>query len=151
MQASQVHPHQTLSSCLYGPALCTGAVMLKQEGTIPKLSNISWYADTFRVPFTGTKRPGAAPEEQPHTIIPLHQTLHLAQCSQTSTVLLANTRAGLVHQIARWRRAIRHSRERLYSSQVQWRRTLHHCIQRFALHLLMYGLDAAAWPWKPIP
>ena len=27
----------------------------------------------------------------------------------------------------------------------------YHCIQRFALHLLMYGLDSAAQLWKPIP
>ena len=32
-----------------------------------------------------------------------------------------------------------------------WWHALHHCIQHFALHLLMYGLDAAAQPWTPIP
>ena len=116
-----------------------------------EMSIISWYAEAFRVPLTRTKRPSPAPEEQPHTIIPLHQTLHLAQCSQTSTVLLANTRPRLIHQIARWRRAICHSRERLHCSRVQWQRALHHCIQHFALHLLMSGLDATARPWKPIP
>ena len=42
-------------------------------------------------------------------------------------------------------------RTRLHCSRVQWWRALHHCIQRFALHLLMYSLDAAARPWKPIP
>ena len=42
-------------------------------------------------------------------------------------------------------------RLRLHCSRVQWQRALHHCIQCFALHLLMYGLDAAARPWKPIP
>ena len=42
-------------------------------------------------------------------------------------------------------------RTRLNCSRVQWWRVLHHCIQRFALHLLMHGLDAAARPWKPIP
>ena len=36
-------------------------------------------------------------------------------------------------------------------SRVQWQRALHHCIQHFALHLLIYGLDAAARPWKPVP
>ena len=29
-------------------------------------------------------------------------------------------------------------------------RALHHCIRCFALYLLIYALDAAAWPWKPI-
>ena len=44
---------------------------------------------------------------------PLHQTLHLAQCSQTSTVLLATAKPRLIHQIAKWRRVIHHSRERV--------------------------------------
>jgi len=35
-----------------------------------KLSKISWYAEAFRAPFTGTKGPSPAPEKQPHTIIP---------------------------------------------------------------------------------
>ena len=38
-------------------------------------------------------------------------------------------------------------RTRLYCSRVQWQCALHHCIR----HLLIYGLDATAWPWKPIP
>jgi len=90
-------------------ALCTAA----QSCWNRKLSKLSWYAEAFRVPFTGTKGPSPATEKQPHTIIPLHQTLHLTQCSQTSTVLLATANPRLVHQIARWRSAIRHSRERV--------------------------------------
>ena len=31
-----------------------------------KLSNISWYAEAFRVPFTGTKGPSPAPETPPN-------------------------------------------------------------------------------------
>lgn len=42
-----------------------------------KLSKISWYAEILRVTFTGTKGPSLNPEEQPHTIIPHHQTLHI--------------------------------------------------------------------------
>ena len=42
-------------------------------------------------------------------------------------------------------------RTRLHCSRVEWWRALRHCIRRFALHLVMYGLDAAARPWKPIP
>ena len=54
-------------------------IHVEQEGAIPKLfpqscelelSNISWYAEAFRVPFTGTKGPSPAPEKQPHTMIP---------------------------------------------------------------------------------
>ena len=41
-------------------------------------------------------------------------------------------------------------RTRFHCSRVQWRRALHHCIRRFALHLVMHGLDTAARPWKPI-
>ena len=35
-------------------------------------------------------------------------------------------------------------RTRLHCSRVQWRRALHHCIQRFALHLVMYGCSCSA-------
>ena len=35
--------------------------------------------------------------------------------------------------------------------QVHWRPVLHHCIWHLALLLLMYCVDAAARPWKPIP
>ena len=121
MQASKLIHTKLSHPCLYGPYFvhwCT--VMLEQEGAIPKLShkvgsmelsNISWYAEAFRVHFTGTRRPSPAPDKQPHTISPLHQTLHLAQCSQSSTVLLATAKPRVVHQIARWRSAIRRSRE----------------------------------------
>ncbi|CAI9584161.1 unnamed protein product, partial [Staurois parvus] len=44
-------------------------------------------------------------------IIPLHQTVHLAQCSQASTVLLATVKPRHVHQIARQRSVFLHSRE----------------------------------------
>ena len=62
-------------------ALCTGVHScrnrkgpstncLHKVGSM-KLSKISWYAEAFRVPFTGTKGPSPAPEQQPHTITPL--------------------------------------------------------------------------------
>ena len=60
--------------------LCTGALSCwNRKGPSPncfhkvgcmKLSKISWYAETFRVPLTGTKGPSPAPEKQPPTIIP---------------------------------------------------------------------------------
>ena len=90
--------------CLYGPCFvhwCT--VMLEQEGAIPKrsmeMSNISLYAEAFRVPFTETKRQSPAPEKQPYTIIPPPPNLHLAHCIKTSTVLLATAKPRLVYQI----------------------------------------------------
>ena len=119
-QASEVHPHQTLSSMSLWTLLCALVHRRNMKGPSQncshkvgnmELSNISWCAEAFRVPFTGTKGPSPAPEKQPHTIIPLHQTLHLAQCSQTSTILLATAKPRLVHQIARSRSVISHSRE----------------------------------------
>ena len=119
VQASQVHPHQTLSSCLYGPALCTGAQSCwNRKGPSPncsykvgsmELSNISWCAEAFKVPFTGTKGPSPGPGKQPHAIIP--PPPNFTQRSQARTVLLATTKPRLVHQSARWRSSIRQSRE----------------------------------------
>ena len=64
---------------LYGAASCTGAQSCwTKKGPSPncshkvgsmELSNISWYAEAFRVPFIGTKGPSPAPESQPHTVI----------------------------------------------------------------------------------
>lgn len=48
---------------------------------------------------------------------PPHQTLNLAQCGQTSTVLLANAKPRTVHQIARWKSFICHSREWFSTAQ----------------------------------
>lgn len=66
-----------------------------------KFSKMSWDVEASRLPLTGTKVLSSAPEEQPCTIIPLHQTLHSTQYNQKSTVLLANTKPRLGHQIAR--------------------------------------------------
>ena len=61
-------------------ALCTGDQSCwNRKGPSPncfhkvgsmKWSKIPWYAEAFRVPFTGTKGPSPAPEKQPHTITP---------------------------------------------------------------------------------
>lgn len=43
-------------------------------------------------------------------------------------------------------------RTRFHCSRVQrWLYALYHRIRRFALHSVMYVLEAAAGPWKPIP
>lgn len=42
MQASQVHPHQTVSHVFLALVLCTGAVMLEEEGASSKLVPQSW-------------------------------------------------------------------------------------------------------------
>ena len=102
-------------------ALCTGAQSCwNRKGPSPncshkvgsmELSNISWYAEGFRVPYTGTEGPSPAPEKQPHTIIRPPPNFTLG--SQTVTVLLATAKPRLVHQIVRWRSEIYHSRERV--------------------------------------
>ena len=78
-QSSSSTPN-SLTHVLMDLALCTGAQPCwnrKQPspncshkvGSM-ELSIISWYAEAFRVPFTGTKGPSPSPEKQPHTIIP---------------------------------------------------------------------------------
>ena len=60
--------HTKLSQpCLYRSCCVQSHV---GKGPSPNCSHISWYAEAFRVPFTGTKGPSPAPEKQPHTIIP---------------------------------------------------------------------------------
>ena len=78
-QSSSSTPN-SLIHVLMDLALCTGAQSCwNRKGPSPncfhevgsmKLSKISWYAEAFRVPFTGTKGPCPAPEKQPYTIIP---------------------------------------------------------------------------------
>lgn len=65
---------------------------------------------------------------QVNQVLP-HQTLHFAQCSQTSTVLLATTKPRLLNHLERWRSVICPSREHLSTVLVQWQRALYHCIQ----------------------
>ena len=103
-------------------ALCTGAQSCwNRKGPSPncshkvgsmELSNISWYAEAFRVSFTGTKGPSPSPEKQPHTIIPPPPNFTLGTMKSDKN-LLATAKHRLVHQIARWRSAIFHSRDRV--------------------------------------
>lgn len=62
-------------------------------------------------PFTGTRESSPTPKNQPHTIILLHQTLQLAECSQAGNVLLASAKPRLVHQTFWQRSMIRQFRE----------------------------------------
>ena len=77
--AGQVHPHQ-LIHVFVDLGLSTGAQSCWNRkwpgpncshkiGSV-ELSNISWYAESFIVPFIRTKGPSPAPEKQPRTIIP---------------------------------------------------------------------------------
>ncbi|XP_051526065.1 uncharacterized protein LOC127424703 [Myxocyprinus asiaticus] len=143
-------------------ALCTGAQSCwNRKGPSPncshnvgsmELSKISWYAEAFRVPFTGTKGPSPAPEKQPHTIIPPPPNLTDGTMQSDKYRSPGNRQTQTRPSDCQMeKRDSSLQRTRLHCSRVQWRRALHHCIRRFALHLVMYGLDAAAQPWKPIP
>jgi len=107
--------HTQLAHLFIDLALCTGAQSCwNRKGPFPdcfpkvgsmKLSK-NW---SIQSSFHWAK--ASSWETTPHHNPPLHQTLHMAQCSQTSTVLLATVKPRLVHQIAWWRSVISHSRE----------------------------------------
>ncbi len=124
MQASQVLPHQTRSSMSLWTLLC--ALVRSHVGTgrghpqtvptklgawnSPKYLGMLKHSDFLSLELRGQAQ---LLKNNPTPQSPLHQTSQLAQCSQTGTVLLATAKPRLVHQIARWRSVIRHSRERV--------------------------------------
>ncbi len=143
-------------------ALCTGAQSCwNRKGPSPicshkvgsmEFSKISWYAEAFRVPFTGTKGPSPAPEKQPHTIIPSPPNFTVGTMQSDKYRSPGNHQTQTRPSDCQMeKRDSSLQRTRLHCSRVQWWRALHHGIPRFALHLVTYGLDAAARPWKPIP
>ena len=158
MQASQVLPHQTGSSVSLWTLLCALVQSCwNRKGPSPncfhkagsmKWSKISWYAEAFRVPFTGTKGPSPAPEKQPPP--PPNFTLVTMQSDKYRSPGNRQTQTR-PSDCQMEKRDSSLQRTHLHCFRVQWRRALHHCIRRFALHLVIYGLDAAALPWKPIP
>ena len=103
-------------------ALCTGAQSYwNRKGPSPncsntvgsmELSSISWYAEAFRVPFTGAKGPSPAPEKQPHTIIPppLNFTLDTMQSDKYRSSCNHQTQTRPSDGEAR---STRHSSERI--------------------------------------
>ena len=147
VQASQLHPHQTLSFISLWTLLC--ALVPSHVGTgrghpltVPtKLG--AWNCPTI-VPYTGTEGPSPAPEKQPHTITHPQPNFTLGTM-QSDKYRSPGNRQSLTHPLdcQMEKRDLSLQRERLHCSRVQWRRALHHCIRRFALHLLIHGLDAA--------
>ena len=110
------------------------------------------YAEAFRVPFTGNKGPSPVPEKHPHTTIPPppNFTLGTMQSGKYRNPGNCQTQTRPSDwQMEKYDSSIQ--RTHLHCSRVQRRQASNHCIRCFALHLLMYGLDAAARPWKPIP
>ena len=114
--------------------------------------HMSWCAEAFRVPFTGTKGSSLAPEKQPHTIIPPLPNFTLGTM-QSDKHCSPGNRQTQTHpsDCQMEKRDSSLQRTHIHCSRVQWWCALQNCSQSLALHLLMYGLDAGAGPWKPIP
>ena len=136
VQASKVLPHQTRSSMSLWTLLCalvgshvgTGRGHPQTVGSM-KLSKISWYAEAFRVPFTGTKGPSPAPEEQPHTIIPPPPNFTLGTMQSGKYCSSGNRQTQtLSSDCQKKKRDSSLQKTRLHCSRVQWRCALHRCI-----------------------
>ena len=101
-------------------ALCTGAQSCWQrKGPAPncsyklgsmRLSKMSWSAEAFTVPLTGTKGPSPAPEKQPHTIIPPPPNFTLGTMQSHKYRCPGNRQTQTRPSDARWRSAIGQSR-----------------------------------------
>ena len=156
MQANQGHPHQTLSSMPLWTLLCTlvhshVGIGRGHPQTVPKKVE-AWNCPTSLSMLKhseflslGTKGPSPGPEKQPHTIIPPppNFTLGTMQSDKYRSPGNRQTQAR-PSDCQMEKRDLSLRITHLHCSRVQWQRALHHCIRRFALHLLMYGLDAAA-------
>jgi len=147
VQASQVPPHQTLSSMSLWTLLCVlvrshvgtgrGRPCSHKVGSM-KFSKMSWYVEALRVPFTGTKGPSPTPEKQPHTIIPPPPNFTLGTMQSGKCRSPGNRQTQTRPSDCQTEnRDSSLQRTHLHCSRVQWRRALHHCIRRFALHLVM--------------
>uniref|UniRef100_A0A667ZQH7 TSPO associated protein 1 n=1 Tax=Myripristis murdjan TaxID=586833 RepID=A0A667ZQH7_9TELE len=142
VQASQVHPHQTLSSMSLWTLLCAlvHSHVGRGRGPAPncshkvgsmELSKMFWYPEAFKVPFTGTKGPSPAPEKQPHTIIPPPPNFTVgtmqSEMYRSPGNLQTQTRPS---DCQMEKRDSSLQRTRLHCSRGQWRRALHHCIRQ---------------------
>ena len=135
--------HTLSSMSLWSCFVLWCTVMLEEEGASSKLfpqswsmelSKMSWCAEAFRVPLTGTKGPSPAPEKHPHTIIPPppNFTLGTMQSHKYGSPGNLQTQTG-PSDCQMEKRDWSLQRTRLHCSRVQWRRALHHCIH--ALHV----------------
>ena len=150
MQASPVHPHQTLSSCLYGAALCTGAVMLEQEGPSPNCSHraVSWNC------------PASLGVLKHSEFISLELRDQAQLLKNNPTPQSPSTKLYTWHSAVRYRSpgpsgcqmekcdsSLQRTSPLLYSPVAACFTSLHLTL----CLVLMSGLDAAARPWKHIP
>lgn len=108
---SLIHVFMVLTSCT-GAQSCWNrkgpSTNCSYKGGSMNLSKVPHYAEASRVPFNGTEGPSPNSEKDPHTITPPPKSLHLAQCRQTTTVLLATAKRRLFPPVARQRSAIRY-------------------------------------------
>jgi hypothetical protein len=112
---------------------------------------MSLYTVVLRFPFTVTKGPSPNHKNSPRPLFLLHQTLQLALCIRTDSVLLASDKPRLVRRTARGQSVIHHSREHVSTApESNAGEDLHPSSRCLALHMVILGLCAAAQPWKPI-
>ena len=85
----------------------------------------------------------------PRPVFLLHQTLQLALCIWTGSILLASAKPRFIRRTARGKSEIHHSRELVSTeSNGNWLYTTP--AKRLALRMVILGLCAAARSWKPI-
>ncbi|KAI4878505.1 hypothetical protein NFI96_029732 [Prochilodus magdalenae] len=130
-------------------ALCTGVRSCwNRKGPSPNCphnvrrmewSRVSWSAEAFRVPLTGTKGRSLTPEHPPppHTIIPPPPNSPLGTVQADQYRSPGTTKPRLVHRMARRRSVIGHSREHASTALESRGGALHHCVPRSALRLVM--------------
>ncbi|KAI4881358.1 hypothetical protein NFI96_005816 [Prochilodus magdalenae] len=154
--------HHSLPSSMLWLSLAwpTALALIRPKGVPPgphkvgsmKWSRVSWSAEALRVPFTGTKGRSLTPEQQPpHTIIPPPPNLTLGTVQSDKYRSPGNHQTQTPPSDCQMEIVIGHSREHASTALESSGGALHHRIPRFALSLVMQGLDAAAQPWQPIP
>lgn len=111
---------------------------------------MSWYAEAVTIPLTG------ATKLYSRTTIPHNNPLYTKLYSKSNalrqvpfTLQPLNQTHPLDCQMEKYDLSLHKSC--IHCSRVQWWHALNHCMWCFALCLLMWGLDAAAWSCKTHP
>ena len=122
-----------LSSCLHGPCFVH---CWNRKGSSPncshkvgsmELSNISWYAEAFRVPFTGAKGPSPAHAKQPHTLMPPAPDFTLGTMQSDKYRSPVDNQTQTCPSDCQMEKSdLSLQRTNLHCSRVQWRCALHH-------------------------
>lgn len=136
------------SSQRCSPRLRSGLCAVKSSSSSPD-SLILVFQFVHFLPFTAPNGPSSTPEKHHKSL--LHQTLHSAQCSQASTVVLASTNPRLVHQIARWRSVIGRFREQVFTALESSGCVFTPLYMTPCIVLGDVRLVCSRSPWKPAP